>query len=158
MERVVETRFTRRHRCNSRSRRPFSRICRPSASRVSASPTIMSVAVSSSTSALGPLTQTRAFAINYLSSDAIWNRFSQKSSPRGADRFQRLEYAKGWSGVPIFPQAVCVFECHMREEVVEIDGSQVIFGYVLATRQREDAVPLVYLNGEVFPQKTTPVF
>lgn len=121
-----------------------------STSHLTAEPPIMTVAVGQSTSALGDIRKSGAFAINYLASDAkhVLNRFVGRDAPKGAERFAGLDCSRLETGAPILPGTVGAMDCRLEEEV-ERYGTILLFGRILSVVQDGDARPLVHFGKSV---------
>lgn len=119
-----------------------------SASHLTASPPLVTVAIDPSTSALAAVRSSGAFAINYLSAAAIdvYERFSSRDAPKGAARFEGLRWVPGASGAPVFVDVVATFDCRVRE-LVELHGVVLAIGEIVAVSSDPAAEPLVYFRG-----------
>lgn len=82
----------------------------------------------------------RKFGVSILSESQgdISGRFATK----GEDKFAGLEVAKGQSGVPLIPGAICTIECQLRDQLPGGDHS-IFVGEVTNVRTGEGK-PLVY--------------
>lgn len=119
-----------------------------SASHLTASPPLVTVSIDASTAALAAVRQSRAFAINYLSASATdaYERFSARDAPKGAARFDGLNWAPGATGSPIFHDIVGAFDCRVSE-LIERHGVILAIGEIVAVSTNPEADPLVYFRG-----------
>lgn len=119
-----------------------------SASHLSASPPLVTVSIDASTSALAAVRDSGAFAINYLSSAAteVYERFSSRDAPKGAARFEGLQWQPGTTGSPVFRDIVGAFECRVSE-LIERHGVILAIGEIVAVSANPEADPLVYFRG-----------
>ena len=121
-----------------------------SATHLTASPPIMTVAIMPSTSALSAIRHSGAFAINYLTSGAQGTlaRFAGANLMEGSQRFCGLECAELVTESPILPGIVGAMDCKLlREE--SLYGAYLLYGEILATWHDLQAQPLIHFGGKV---------
>ncbi len=113
----------------------------------------MTVAVSSTTSALQQITEAGSFAINYLSTagSAIYDRFAAKDAPKDKARFDGLSYSMLATGSPVFADVVGAMDCTLEDQVERL-GTVLLFGRIAAVREFPEARPLVHFRGGFLPQ------
>jgi flavin reductase (DIM6/NTAB) family NADH-FMN oxidoreductase RutF len=123
-----------------------------SASHLTASPPLVTVAIDGNTAALASVRRSGAFAINYLSATAtpVYERFSARDAPTGAARFAGLDWHSGATGSPIFRDVVGAFDCRVTE-LIERHGVILAIGEIIAISGDPDANPLVYFRGAARP-------
>lgn len=121
-----------------------------SATHFSASPPLMTVAASRSTTALQAILDSGIFAINFLSVNGrdVYERFAARDAPKGAERFSGLAWNPGTSGAPVFEAVTGYVECRLDGRF-ERDDTTLIFGRVLAMHRNPDARPLIHFAGAV---------
>lgn len=121
-----------------------------SATHLAASPPTMTVSVSLTTSAYSDIVASGHFAINYLSKDAgaVYERFTARDAPKGAERFAGLDHAAGKTGAPVFGQTTGALECRV-EEIIERHGTALVFGTILWAHDNEGAEPMVHFRGKL---------
>lgn len=119
-----------------------------SASHVSAAPPTLLVSVDQSTSALATIRDTKAFAVNFLSSvdRPVHDRFHPKSGIKGAERFEAAQWGELKTGSPVLNDAIGAFDCQLLE-IIERDGIAICLGRAVAARVG-DGDPLVYFKGK----------
>ncbi|RYG94509.1 MAG: flavin reductase [Alphaproteobacteria bacterium] len=121
-----------------------------SATHLAASPPTMTVSVSLTTSAYADIVSFGHFAINYLSKDAldVYERFTARDAPKGAERFTGLDYAAGETGAPVFAKTTGVLECKV-EEIIERHGTALVLGTIVWAHDNEGAEPLIHFRGKL---------
>lgn len=121
-----------------------------SATHLAASPPTMTISVSLTTSAYADITASGHFAINYLSDAAVevYERFSSRDAPKGAERFAGLDYRIGRTGAPVFAQTTGVLECKVVE-IIERYGTALVIGEILWAHDNKDALPMVHYQGKI---------
>ncbi|MBV6634939.1 MAG: flavin reductase [Mameliella sp.] len=120
-----------------------------SATHLTASPSIMSVAVMPTTSSLGVIRKAGAFAINYLAEQggqAILDRFAGGDASKGAARFDGLELGRMATGAPILPGNLGAMDCRLEQEQVAF-GTLLLFGRIEAVTQDTAQRSLVHFAG-----------
>jgi flavin reductase (DIM6/NTAB) family NADH-FMN oxidoreductase RutF len=119
-----------------------------SATHLAASPPTMTISVSLTTSAYADIVASGHFAINYLGRDAldVYQRFSARDAPKGAERFNGLDYVTGQTGAPVFAGTTGALECKV-EEIIERHGTALILGTILWAHDNEGVEPLVHFRG-----------
>lgn len=122
-----------------------------SASHLAASPPTMTISVSLTTSAYTGILTSGAFAINYLSKGAagIYERFTAKDAPKGAERFSGLDYYIGKSGSPVFEAVTGALECKVVD-VIERYATAIVIGNILWSHENEDMLPMLHFRGGIF--------
>jgi flavin reductase (DIM6/NTAB) family NADH-FMN oxidoreductase RutF len=120
-----------------------------SATHLTASPPTMTVSIDGRTTALAAVRESRCFAINFLSSDAgeIYQRFTAKEGPKGAERFQGLDYTRLSTGAPIFSQVTGALDCRL-EEAIERFGSVLAIGRIVNLVSNKQASPMIHFQGK----------
>lgn len=123
-----------------------------SATHLTASPPIVTVAIDMRTSALEAIRQSAAFAINYLSTDSrdVFERFTAKDGPRGAARFEAMATGLLSTGAPIFETAVGALDCRL-EETIERFGTVIALGRVVNFISHADRKPMIHFQGKLLP-------
>lgn len=121
-----------------------------SATHFSAAPPLVTVAVGAGTAALQDILASRAFAVNFLSTEgrAIYDRFAAKDAPKGAERFAGLDFAPLRTGAPVFAAITGALDCEL-EEVVERAGTSLIFGRIVEVVRHREARPLIHFGGRL---------
>lgn len=121
-----------------------------SATHLAASPPTMTISVSLTTSAYADIVASGHFVINYLSADArdIYDRFTAKDAPKGAERFAGLDYVAGETGAPVFTSTTGALECKV-EEIIERHGTALVLGTILWAHQNDGASPMIHFRGGV---------
>ncbi|TWF58403.1 flavin reductase family protein [Neorhizobium alkalisoli] len=121
-----------------------------SATHFSASPPTMTVAIGENTSALKPILETGMFAINFLSAEgrAIYERFSSRDAPKGAERFAGFDWSAGAEGLPIFKATTAVIECRLEDHIKRGD-TYLLFGRITGLHHDQDAKPLISFAGKL---------
>ncbi|RVJ49360.1 flavin reductase [Sinorhizobium meliloti] len=121
-----------------------------SATHLAASPPTMTISVSLTTSAYADIIASGHFVINYLSSEAtdVYDRFSSRDAPKGAERFVGLDYKIGKSGAPVFAQTTGALECKV-EEIIERHGAALVIGTILWAHENGTAQPMVHYRGTI---------
>lgn len=121
-----------------------------SATHLAASPPTMTISVSLTTSAYADIVASGHFAINYLSSEAadVYDRFSARDAPKGAERFAGLDYEFGKSGTPIFSQITGALECKV-EEIIQRHGTALVLGTILWAHDNEASRPMIHYRGAI---------
>lgn len=121
-----------------------------SATHLTASPPTVTVSLDRKTSAATDLLQRKAFAINYLCTGGgeIFARFSAKDGPKGAARFEGLELSRLATGAPILPHITGVLDCQLAE-VIELYGTYLLIGRIVAFENNKDRQPLVHYQGRI---------
>lgn len=121
-----------------------------SATHFSAAPPLVTVAVGGGTSALSAITESGAFAVNFLSTEgrAVYDRFAARDAPKGAARFEGLDHAPLLTGAPVFAAVTGALDCQL-EEVVERHGTHLLFGRIVQTLRHRDAQPLIHFGGKL---------
>src|SRR5690606_39089745 len=119
-----------------------------SASHVSAAPPTMLVSISRSTSALGSIRSSGAFAISYLPDGAeeIAETFGGRRAATGAERFAAGEWTTLKTGSPVLVDAVVAFDCTISATFTHGDVD-IVLGRIEAHSVAEGAVPLVAFGG-----------
>lgn len=119
-----------------------------SASHLSASPPLVTVAIDGRTSALSAVRSSGAFAINYLSEAGtqIYERFSSRDAPAGSARFDGLNWTSAVTGSPIFQATVGALDCRVQE-LIERHGVVLAIGEIVRATSDPDAAPLVHFRG-----------
>ena len=122
-----------------------------SATHFSASPPLMTVAVSESTSALTPILHSGAFAINFLSDrgEPIYERFAARDAPKRSARFHGLAWHPLATGAPIFEEVVGAIDCRLEEALTRGD-TRLLFGRVVGYRRLADRRPLLHFDGALY--------
>lgn len=121
-----------------------------SATHFSAAPPLVTVAVGATTSALAGIRQSGAFAVNFLSSEgrAVYDRFAAKDAPKGAARFDGIDWRTLATGAPIFAQTTGALDCRL-EDAVEKAGTTLLFGRIVDFVRDDGARPLVHFRGRL---------
>lgn len=121
-----------------------------SVTHLTASPPLMTVSVSLTTSAYADIQSSRHFTINYLSTEAddVYKRFSAWDAPKGAERFAGLDYHIGQNGAPLFEKITGALECQV-DEIIERDGTALVIGKILLAHDNEATSPLVHYRGAI---------
>jgi flavin reductase (DIM6/NTAB) family NADH-FMN oxidoreductase RutF len=121
-----------------------------SATHLAASPPTMTVSVSLTTSAYADIVASGHFVINYLSKDAldVYERFTARDAPKGAERCAGLDHASGETGAPVFARITGALECRV-EEIIERHGTALVLGTILWAHDNEGAEPLVHFRGKL---------
>jgi flavin reductase (DIM6/NTAB) family NADH-FMN oxidoreductase RutF len=121
-----------------------------SATHLAASPPTMTISVSLTTSAYADIVASDHFAINYLNSEAldVYERFSARDAPKGAERFAGLNHAPGKTGAPIFAQTTGALECKV-EEIIERHGTALVLGTILWAHDNEGTRPMIHYRGAI---------
>lgn len=118
-----------------------------SASHVTAQPPTMLVSLDRKTSALGPIGESRAFAVNYLAADQ--RNVAEAFLDRGAamaDRFAAGSWNTISTGAPALLDALGVFDCTV-EEMIERETAVIVIGRVAGWAIGNDRPPLIFHNG-----------
>jgi flavin reductase (DIM6/NTAB) family NADH-FMN oxidoreductase RutF len=125
-----------------------------SATHLAASPPTMTISVSLTTSAYADIVASGHFAINYLSVDAavIYDRFTSRDAPKGAERFDGIDWAPGETGSPIFAATTGALECKI-EEIIERHGTALILGTILWAHDNPESRPMVHFRGKLMDQQ-----
>jgi flavin reductase (DIM6/NTAB) family NADH-FMN oxidoreductase RutF len=120
-----------------------------SATHLTASPPTMTVAIDGRTSALAAVRESGAFAINFLASDAveIYQRFTAKDGPKGAGRFDGLDYTRLTTGAPVFSQVTGALDCRL-EEAIERYGTVLAIGRIVNLVFDKEASPMIHFQGK----------
>ncbi|MFT3688351.1 flavin reductase family protein [Paenirhodobacter sp.] len=121
-----------------------------SATHFSATPPLVTVSVSATTSALAGIRASGVFAVNFLSREgrAVYDRFAAKDAPKGAARFEGLDYGALATGAPVFAATTGALDCRF-EEAIERDGATLIFGRIVDFIRHEQAEPLIHFAGRL---------
>lgn len=121
-----------------------------SATHLTASPPTMTVSIDGRTSALEAVRESRAFAINFLNSDAgeIYERFTSRDGPKGAERFQDLDYTRLTTGAPVFSQVTGALDCRL-EEAIERFGTVLAIGRIVNLVSNKEASPMIHYQGKL---------
>ena len=121
-----------------------------SATHLTASPPTMTISVSLTTSAYADIVASGHFAINYLSHEAldIYERFSARDAPKGAERFAGFDYAPGKTGAPIFTRTTGALECKVAE-IIERHGTALVLGTILWAHDNEGTQPMIHYRGAI---------
>jgi flavin reductase (DIM6/NTAB) family NADH-FMN oxidoreductase RutF len=125
-----------------------------SATHFSADPPLMTISVSSTTSALAPLLRSSIFAINYLAEEGlpIWERFSARDAPKGSERFAGIEWHPGTTGAPILDGVTGALECRV-EETLERHETFLVFGRIVGVFHATGRFPLVHFDSKTLPPR-----
>ena len=95
---------------------------------------------------LGPLKESKVFAINVLAADqqALSNAFAKKNP----DKFADVPFETGATGAPLLPGRLLGIECTLTAVYPEGDH-HIVVGKVeaLSRHPAEDAAPLLYFRG-----------
>ena len=120
-----------------------------SATHLTASPPTMTVSIDGRTSALAAVRASNSFAINFLSDEAteIYERFTSKDGPRGADRFAGLDYTRLTTGAPVFSQVTGALDCRL-EEAIERFGTVLAIGRIVNLVSNKEASPMIHFQGK----------
>lgn len=117
---------------------------------VSAKPPTVLVSVGSTTSALGAIRASGAFAANLLAPDAeALARAFGGEAPKET-RFEGVETAPFVSGAPVLADAVAVFDCTVLREYEE-EGTSILLGRVVGVRSAETGGALLAHQGQYRP-------
>lgn len=121
-----------------------------SATHLTASPPIVTVAIDMRTSALESIRQNGAFAINYLSMESqdVFERFTTKDGPKGSARFEGIATSALSTGAPIFDSVVGALDCRL-EEAIERFGTVIALGRVVDFLSHADRKPMIHFQGKV---------
>jgi flavin reductase (DIM6/NTAB) family NADH-FMN oxidoreductase RutF len=121
-----------------------------SATHLAASPPTMTISVSLTTSAYADIVSSNHFVINYLGKDAgdVYERFTARGAPKGAERFAGLDYHLGKSGAPVFARTTGALECKV-EEIIERHGTAIVIGTILWAHDNGDTLPMVHYRGKI---------
>jgi flavin reductase (DIM6/NTAB) family NADH-FMN oxidoreductase RutF len=119
-----------------------------SATHVTASPPTMLVSIGSKTSALVAVTESGAFAINYLPRERedLAIDFGGRGALKGADRFKPDEWATLSTGSPILQGAVGAIDCRVEEIIMRHDTA-IVLGRIVAWVQGGQVSPLISFGG-----------
>ncbi|ONG44620.1 flavin reductase [Pseudoroseomonas deserti] len=112
-----------------------------------APPTVL-VCVNAGASAHPVIRATGRFGVSFLAGDQqeIAGRFAGRGGVAGAARYDGAAWHQAPSGAPLLQEALVSFDCVLEAE--HRHGSHSIFiGRIDAARWREDAAPLLYLDG-----------
>ncbi|MCP1845573.1 flavin reductase (DIM6/NTAB) family NADH-FMN oxidoreductase RutF [Bradyrhizobium sp. USDA 4524] len=115
---------------------------------LSATPPRLLVSVSRQASSFGPIERHRVFGVNILGSNQqeLASRFSN-GKLKGAQRFERIPWSAGSSGVPLLGNALASMECQV-EEIIERYSHGIIIGSLLSFDLSPRLSGLVYWNGQ----------
>lgn len=121
-----------------------------SATHLAASPPTMTISVSLTTSAYVDIKASGHFAINYLSADAatVYERFTARDAPKGAERFAGLDYKAGRTGAPVFVQTTGALECKVVE-IIERYGTALVIGEILWAHRNDGTLPMIHYQGKI---------
>lgn len=122
-----------------------------SVSSLSAEPPALVFCINQTSSSWPVLLRRRAFAVNVLSSDQqlVADRFSGRGGAKGSARYEGAEWTRLATGTPVLRDALAVLDCEV-EQIVELFGSAVVIGRVVAAEVRPEdtpARPLTYWRG-----------
>jgi flavin reductase (DIM6/NTAB) family NADH-FMN oxidoreductase RutF len=107
---------------------------------VSLDPPLVLVCVDHRATVLAHLRRAQHIGFNVLSEDQ--QPLSDHFARRGHDRFDRVEWYAGRSGVPLIPGAIASFECSIQRMVDA--GDHTIFIAKVEYVEHSDGRPLVY--------------
>ncbi|TCR60808.1 flavin reductase family protein [Bosea sp. BK604] len=118
-----------------------------SATHVTAQPPTLLVSLDRGTTALGPITQSGAFAVNYLANDQrqVAEGFLARGTPM-AERFSRGNWDRLETGAPVLQDALGAFDCRV-EEMIERPTAVIVIGRVVGWSLGHDRSPLVFHKG-----------
>jgi flavin reductase (DIM6/NTAB) family NADH-FMN oxidoreductase RutF len=118
-----------------------------SATHLTASPPMMMVSISLTTSAFRAVREGNHFAINYVAkgNDALVQDFGGGGQRKGADRFLPGAWGTLKSGAPALLDAVGVIDCQL-EEIIERHGTAIALGQVVAY-SASDRAPMISFRG-----------
>lgn len=121
-----------------------------SATHLAASPPTMTISVSLTTSAYADIIASGHFIINYLSdaATAVYDRFSARDAPKGAERFKGLDYGSGETGGPLLAQTTGALECKVIESI-ERYGTALLIGEILWAHRNDGTMPLIHYQGRI---------
>jgi len=119
-----------------------------SAAHVSADPPTMLVSLDRKTSALGPIRDERAFAINFLAKgqEALGDLFGRRTAEYD-ERFASPDWGKLVTGAPVLTSALGAFDCEL-ERTVELPGAIIAIGRVVGWLAKDDGEPLTFFRGK----------
>ncbi len=120
-----------------------------SATHVSASPPTMLVSIDRKTEALAAVEAAGHFAVNYLpaGSAALADMFGGKTEVKGAARFAEGDWMSLKTGAPVLTSALSALDCQV-EKLVEVEGTIIAIGRVVACFGRGTGNPLVLFRGK----------
>ncbi|NOJ46065.1 flavin reductase family protein [Bradyrhizobium archetypum] len=120
-----------------------------SVSSLSVDPPALIVSVNRSASSWPLLKRYGFFGVNVLTSDQIdvAERFAGKDGLKGAERFARVEWTTGVSGVPLLTSALAAIDCEI-EETIERNSHAILIGRVLDVSVSRRTAALAYWQGQ----------
>src|SRR5581483_2761507 len=109
---------------------------------VSLHPPLVLICIGHDVTVIEPFRRASHFGINILREQDrdLSNRFATK----GLDKFDRISWRPGRTGVPLIDCALGVMECETHQRIASGDHD-ILVGRVLATRV-EDGLPLLYYS------------
>lgn len=109
-----------------------------------AQPTML-VCLNETTSALGPLLENKAFAINVLRIDQneISDIFSSRVDAPGGDKFNATPHMPGPSGAPRLTEALVSFDCRLLS-AEKVGTHYICIGAVGEVHTASEGKPLLY--------------
>ena len=119
-----------------------------SVTHLTASPPVLMLSISKTTSALAAIAHSRAFAVNYLGreDEALANMFGGKTELKGADRFDPALWTTLNTGAPALRNAIGVVDC-VLDELIERHNTLIALGVIVGFTGRKDGAPLVHFRG-----------
>lgn len=129
-----------------------------SATQLSASPPMMTISVSKTTSALKTITSAGHFSINYLATEdsGLVDVFGGKAGISGAERFEDGRWDSLVTGAPTLIGALGVLDCEVVE-TIERFGAVLIIGRLVAFRADDGLPPLLSFRGKLLSGDLTTV-
>ena len=111
---------------------------------VSLEPPLVSFCPARSSLTWSRMRRARRFGVNILGQHQ--ERFAQRATPAGADRFAGLDWKPGRDGVPLLTDALASLECEIVAEHPTGDH-WIVVGQVRTVRISPDNDPLVFFAG-----------
>lgn len=115
---------------------------------ISVEPPLVLVSLQNFTETFKLIEQTHTFAISILAHDQahLSAQFAGfVKLPEGADKFYGVQLVTAETGAPILQDAAAWLDCRLAA-IYEAGISRIVVGEVIATGQREGALPLAYHN------------
>jgi 3-hydroxy-9,10-secoandrosta-1,3,5(10)-triene-9,17-dione monooxygenase reductase component len=111
---------------------------------VSLEPPLVSFCPSRNSLTWSRMRRARRFGVNILAQHH--ERFAQRATPAGADRFAGLDWKPGRGGAPLLTDALASLECEIVAEHAAGDH-WIVVGQVHTVRLSPDNDPLVFFAG-----------